>query len=46
MARIELNYIDGLVFDENEHRYFLNGKELFGVTGAITHQLYPNAFEK
>ena len=45
MARIELNYIDGLVFDENEHRYFLNGKELFGVTGAITHQLYPNAFD-
>lgn len=45
MARIELNYIDGLVFDEKEHRYFLNGKELFGVTGVITHQLYPNAFD-
>ena len=45
MARIELNYIDGLVFDEKEHRYFLNGKELYGVTGVITHQLYPNAFD-
>lgn len=28
MARIELNYVDGLVFQEDEHRYFLNGKEL------------------
>ena len=45
MAQIELNYIDGLVFDEKEHRYFLNGKELYGITGVITHQLYPNAFD-
>ena len=45
MARIELNYIDGLVFDENEHRYFLNGKELSGITGVITRQLFPNAFK-
>ncbi len=45
MARIELNYIDGLVFDETGHRYFLNGKELSGVTGVITRQLYPNAFD-
>lgn len=45
MAHIELNYIDGLVFDEKEHRYFLNGKELFGVTGVITRQLYPHSFD-
>lgn len=45
MARVELNYIDGLVFDENEHRYYLNGKELYGITGVITKQLYPNAFD-
>ncbi len=45
MARTELNYIDELVFDEKEHRYFLNGKELSGITGVITHQLYPNAFD-
>ena len=45
MRRIELNFIDGLVFQEDEHRYFLNGKELSGVTGVITRQLYPNAFD-
>jgi len=45
MARIELNYVDGLVFQDDEHRYFLNGKELSGVTGVITRQLYPNAFD-
>lgn len=45
MAQIELNYVDGLVFDEKDHRYFLNGKELYGITSVITHQLYPNAFD-
>lgn len=45
MARIELNYVDGLVFDEKEHRYYLNRKELSGVTSAITRQLYPHAFD-
>lgn len=45
MERIELNYIDGLVFDAEEHRYYLNGKELSGVTGVITRQLYPHAFD-
>ncbi|MCF0185156.1 MAG: hypothetical protein HUJ98_01545 [Bacteroidaceae bacterium] len=45
MARIELNYIQGLVFDENEHRYFLNGRELSGVTSVITKQLFPNSFD-
>ena len=45
MARIELNYIQGLVFDENEHRYFLNGRELSGVTSVITKQLFPKSFD-
>ena len=45
MARIELNYIQGLVFDENEHRYFLNGRELSGVTSVINKQLFPNSFD-
>ncbi len=45
MAQIELNYVDGLIFDEKEHRYFLNGKELSGVTSVITKHLYPNAFD-
>ncbi len=43
--RIELNYVDGLTFDENEHRYFLNGKELSGITGVITKQLFPHSFD-
>lgn len=46
MAQVELNYIEGLVFEPNEHRYFLNGKELSGITSVITHQLYPHAFDK
>ena len=45
MERIELNYIDGLVFDEKEHRYFLNSKELSGVTSVITHQLFPHVHD-
>ena len=45
MARIELNYIENLVFDEKEHRYFLNGKELSGVTSVITKQLFPHSFD-
>ena len=45
MARIELNYIDNLVFDEKEHRYFLEGKELSGITSVITKQLFPDAFD-
>lgn len=45
MTRIELNYIENLVFDEKEHRYFLNGKELSGVTSVITKQLFPHAFD-
>ena len=45
MARIELNYVDGLVFQEDEHRYFLNGKELSGVTQVITKQLFPHSMD-
>lgn len=45
MARIELNYVDGLVFQEDEHRYFLNGKELSGVTSVITKQLFPHSMD-
>ena len=45
MARIELNYVDGLVFQEDEHRYFLNGKELSGVTPVITKQLFPHSMD-
>ena len=45
MARIELNYVDGLVFQEDEHRYFLNGKELSGVTSVITKHLFPHSMD-
>lgn len=41
MARIELNYIDGLLFNKEEHRYFLNGRELSGITSVLTNQLFP-----
>lgn len=44
MARIELNYIDGLTFDENDHRYFLNGRELSGITSVLTKQLFPTEY--
>ena len=45
MAQIELNYVDGLVFDPQEHRYFLNGKELSGVTSVIHKHLFPHAHD-
>ena len=45
MARTELNYVDGLVFQEDEHRYFLNGKELSGVTSVINKQLFPHSMD-
>lgn len=45
MARIELNYVNGLVFQEDEHRYFLNGKELSGVTSVITKHLFPHSMD-
>ena len=45
MARIELNFVEGLVFQEDEHRYFLNGKELSGVTSVITKHLFPHSMD-
>lgn len=45
MAQIELNYVDGLVFEPEEHRYFLNGKELSGITSVITKHLFPHAHD-
>jgi hypothetical protein len=45
MGQIELNYVDGLVFEPEEHRYFLNGKELSGITSVITKHLFPHAHD-
>lgn len=44
MKRIELPH-SPVEFYPDEHRYFLDGLELSGITGAISRQLMPNAFD-
>lgn len=34
----------GVVFIRDTHQYFLNGKELHGITGMISRQLFPNEY--
>lgn len=43
MARIQLNH-SGVVFNEEEHTYHLNGKELSGITSLLDRQLFPNTY--
>lgn len=35
----------GVIFNQEDHRYFLNGKELKGITGLIKAQLFPNKYK-
>ena len=42
--RIELKD-SGVLFNEEEHAYWLDGKELSGITGMLQRQLFPNEFD-
>ena len=42
--RIELRD-SGVLFNEEEHSYWLNGKELSGITGMLQRQLFPTEFD-
>lgn len=46
MARIELQSA-GILFKEDTHQYFRqsDGKELQGITGVISHQLFPHEYD-
>lgn len=35
----------GVTFDEAEHRYFYNGKELQGITSTLLHHAFPDMYE-
>lgn len=35
---------NGVVFNSEEHRYFLNGKELQGITGMLHKQVFPDMY--
>jgi hypothetical protein len=35
----------GVVLREDEHRYFLDGKELMGITGMLSRQLFPGKYD-
>ena len=35
----------GVLFNEEEHAYWLDGKELSGITGMLQRQLFPNEFD-
>jgi len=35
---------NGVVFHKDNHTYFLNGKELHGITGVIQRQLFPDKY--
>lgn len=35
----------GVLYDEGTHKYFLNGKELRGITKVIENQLFPHQFD-
>ena len=41
--RIELKE-SGVLFNEEEHTYLLDGKELSGITGMLQRQLFPDEF--
>lgn len=40
---IKLNE-SGVIFKAEEHRYFLNGKELIGITGMLHKQVFPDMY--
>ena len=42
--RIELKE-SGILFNEEQHTYWLDGKELSGITGMLQRQLFPNEFD-
>ena len=42
--RIELKE-SGILFNEGEHTYWLDGKKLSGITGMLQRQLFPNEFD-
>ncbi len=44
MKRIELKE-SGVLFNEQEHTYNLNGKFLSGITGVLHRQLFPDEFD-
>ena len=44
MARLELNP-SGVIFNEELHEYWLDGKQLSGITDVLHRQLYPNEFD-
>ena len=41
--RIQLN-LSGVVFNPENHTYFLNGKELSGITSVLERQLFPDTY--
>ncbi len=42
-----INLVDsGVVFNEENHTYFLGEKELFGITGMIKRQLFPDKYKE
>lgn len=44
MARIQLKQ-SGVVFNPEDHTYFLDGKELSGITGMLERQLFPSTYD-
>ena len=44
MKRIELKD-SGVLFNEEEHSYWLDGKKLSGITGMLQRQLFPTEFD-
>lgn len=44
MARIQLKQ-SGVVFNPEDHTYFLDGKELSGITGMLERQLFPGTYD-
>ena len=35
----------GVVFNESDHTYFLDGKELQGITSTLVHRVYPHDYD-
>ena len=35
----------GVLFNEEEHSYWLGGRELSGITGMLQRQLFPTEFD-
>lgn len=44
MARIQLKQSD-VVFNKEDHTYFLGDKELSGITGMLERQLFPDTYD-